>query len=262
MELFVNFCEDTIFEMQLAAQISASDRDEEVLGAEADGVDGKEEEDNDDTRPEQKGSALSVSMKRLLLAPFCGLMTIMCLLSIRNMKRQIKKVTVKGLILAIAVFLQKILSTVCHSIVRAVCSFLHVLYLVFLSGCLIEFAKQTKLSDLFSDLPDPTLDDVTGVTEGVVHKVKGTARTMTSRGDLQATTQDLSAVSRNPQLLTNIFGLQLRKEGGQYMLISQDSDVSEAVNPSEYQVRSGQARTVQYNTVHMHRLQYYLHERS
>lgn len=245
MELFVNFCEDTIFEMQLAAQISASDRDEEVLGAEADGVDEKKEEDNDDTRTEQNGSALTVSMKRLLLAPFCGLMTMICLLSIRNMKRQIKKITVKGLILAIALFFQKILSAVCRTIVRAVCFFLHVLYLVFLSGCLIEFAKQTKLSDFFSDLPDPTLDDVTGVNGGVVHKVKGPARTMASRGDLQATTLDLSAVSRNSQILTNIFGLQLRKDGGQYMLISQDSDisVSEVVIPSKYQVRP-----VQYST--------------
>ncbi|KAB5561969.1 hypothetical protein PHYPO_G00012580 [Pangasianodon hypophthalmus] len=243
MELFVNFCEDTIFEMQLAAQISASDLDEEVLGKEDDGVDEKKEEDknpatdNDDTKGEQRGFSLMVMMKRLLLAPLCGLMMIMCLLSIRNMKRQIKRMTMKGLILAIALFFQKVLSVIFRTILGTVCFFLHVLYLVFLSGCIIKFAKETKLSDFFRDLPDPTLDDVTGVNEGVIHKVKGPTQTISSQSDLQTMTLDLSAVSRNPMLLTDIFGLQLRKEGGQYMLLSRDSNasISEVINPSKFQ---------------------------
>ncbi|MCJ8736532.1 hypothetical protein PDJAM_G00013580 [Pangasius djambal] len=248
MELFVNFCEDTIFEMQLAAQISASDRDEEVLGKEDDGVDEKKEEDknpatdNDDTKGEQRGFSLMVMMKRLLLAPLCGLMMIMCILSIRNMKRQIKRMTMKGLILAIALFFQKVLSAIFRTILGTVCFFLHVLYLVFLSGCIIEFAKETKLSDFFRDLPDPTLDDVTGVNEGVIHKVKGPTQTISSQGDLQTMTLDLSDVSRNPLLLTDIFGLQLRKEGGQYMLLSRDSNasISEVINPSKFQAAASE----------------------
>ncbi|XP_053538759.1 ryanodine receptor 2 isoform X6 [Ictalurus punctatus] len=229
MELFVNFCEDTIFEMQLAAQISAPDRDDEVLGIEDDGVDEKEEDknpatDNDDTKVEQRGFSLMAMMKRLLLAPLRALMMIMCLLSIRNVKRQIKRMTMKGLILAIALFFQKVLSAMLHTILDTICFFLHVLYLVFLSGCIIEFAKETKLSDFFRDLTDPTLDDVTGVNEGVIHKNKGPSQTRSYHGDLQAI--DLSAVSKNPQILTDIFGLQLRKDGGQYMLISRDSNAS------------------------------------
>lgn len=244
MELFVNFCEDTIFEMQLAAQISASDRDEEVLGTEDDGVDEKKEEDknpardSDDSKGEQKGERFILIMKRLLLAPLCGLMMIICLLSIRNIKRQIRKMTMKGLILAISLFFQKVFSAIFNSVLGTVCFFLHILYLVFLSGCIIEFAKETKLSDLFRDLPDPTLDDITGVNEGVIHEVKGRTQTISSRGDLQAMTLDLSAVSRNPQLLTDMFGLRLRKEGGHYMLISQDSNtgVSEVTDPSKHRV--------------------------
>lgn len=251
MELFVNFCEDTIFEMQLAAQISASDRDEEVLGIEEDGVDGKKEEDenpatdNGDTKREQRGFSLLVMMKWLLLTPLCVLMMIICLLSIRNVKRQIKRMTMKGLILTIVLFFQKILSAIFRTILGTVCFFLHVLYLVFLSGCIIEFAKETKLSDFFRDLPDPTLDDVTGVNEGVIQKVRGPTQTISSRSDMHAMTLDLSYVSRNPQLLTDIFGLQLRKEGGQYMLLSRDSNASigEVMNPSKYQVS-----TVQYST--------------
>ncbi|KAI5618783.1 ryanodine receptor 2 isoform X1 [Silurus asotus] len=234
MELFVNFCEDTIFEMQLAAQISASDRDEEMIETEKDGVDKKKDEenknpsiDNDGTKNVQKGYSLNMElMKQLLLTPFSCLMMIMCLLSIRSIKRQIKRMTVKSLVLVIAHFFQRTFSVVCHAILGTICFFLHVLYLVFLSGCIIEFAKETKLSDFFNDLSDPTLDDVTGLNEGVTHVVKGPTRSLSSHGELQAMTLDLSSVSRNPQLLTDIFGLQLRKEGGQYMLLSQDSNTS------------------------------------
>ncbi|XP_058254474.1 ryanodine receptor 2 isoform X2 [Hemibagrus wyckioides] len=240
MELFVNFCEDTIFEMQLAAQISASDRDEEMPGTEDNGTDEKKNEDkssamdNDDTGGEQKGFSSMEMMKRILLAPLCGLMMIICLFSIRNMKRQIKRISMKGLVLAVALFFQTVSSAIFRSVSGTVCFFLHFLYLVFLSGYIIEFAKETKLSDFFGDLPEPTLDEVTGVNDGVTHQVRGPKQTTASRGDLDAMTLDLSAVSRNPQLLTDIFGLQLRKEGGQYMLISQDSSAS--VVPSKYQV--------------------------
>lgn len=240
MELFMSFCEDTIFEMQLAAQISTSDRDDEVLGTEDDKVDEKKEKDinpaihNDDAKGEKKG----LVMKQLFMAPLCGLMMLICLLSIKNMKRQIKRTTMKGLILAISLFFQTVLSAIFHTILGTVCFFLHVLYLVFLSGCIIEFAKETKLSDFFSDLPDPTLDEVTGVNEGVIHKVKDPTQTMSPKGDLQAVSLNLSAVSRNPQLLTEMFGLRLRKEGGHYILLSRDSNssIGDVMNSSKYQV--------------------------
>lgn len=248
MELFVNFCEDTIFEMQLAAQISATDRAEEMPGTEDDGVDEKKEDeeeennlasDDDDTKREQEGFFLTVMMKRLLQAPLRGLMMMMMMiisiLSIRHIKRQIQKMTTKGFILAIALFFQKVFS----AIVGTVCFFLHVFYLVFLSGCVIEFAKETTLSDFFRDLPEPTLDDITGVNEAVTQKVGGDTQAVSSRGDLRAVTPDLSA-GRNPQLLTDIFGLRLRKERGQYRLISQDSITSEIRPPSKYQVSSVQ----------------------
>ncbi|XP_053365921.1 ryanodine receptor 2 [Clarias gariepinus] len=239
MELFMSFCEDTIFEMQLAAQISTSDRDDEVLGTEDDKVDEKKEKDinpaihNDDAKGEKKG----LVMKQLFMAPLCGLMMLICLLSIKNMKRQIKRTTMKGLILAISLFFQTVLSAIFHTILGTVCFFLHVLYLVFLSGCIIEFAKETKLSDFFSDLPDPTLDEVTGVNEGVIHKVKDLSQTMSPKGDLQAVSLNLSAVSRNPQLLTEMFGLRLRKEGGHYILLSRDSNssIGDVMNSSKYQ---------------------------
>lgn len=244
MELFVNFCEDTIFEMQLAAQISASDRDEEVLGTEDDGADAMKDEDknpvtnNDDTEGGQKVFSSTAMMKRLLLAPLCGLMMITWLLSIRNVKRHIKRMSIKGFVLAIVLFFQKVALAIFRTVSGSVCFILNVLYLVFLSGCIIKFAKETKLCDFFRDLPEPTLDDVTGENEGVTHKARGPTRTLASRGDLNAVTLDLSAVSRNPQLLTEIFGLQLRKEGGQYMLLSRDSiaGVGEVMNPSIHQV--------------------------
>ncbi|XP_072545007.1 ryanodine receptor 2 [Salminus brasiliensis] len=245
MELFVNFCEDTIFEMQLAAQISGSDRGEEARGKEEDGAEESKEKDEngyveicDAEEPKGFLSSSSSKMKRVLLAPLYGLKVILSLLSIRNLRKKMKKkMTMKGLFLTIFLFFHNLTMGITRTVLGTIFFFLHLLYLVFLSGWVIEIAKETKLSELFSNLRDPTLDEVTGANEEVA-EVRDQTRALSSRDVLRAVSLDLSAVSRNPQLLTDIFGLQLRKEGGQYTLLTRESsgNLSDLVDPSKFQV--------------------------
>uniref|UniRef100_W5KV56 Ryanodine receptor 2b (cardiac) n=1 Tax=Astyanax mexicanus TaxID=7994 RepID=W5KV56_ASTMX len=199
MELFVNFCEDTIFEMQLAAQISGSGHGEEARGKEEDGAEESQGKDEnvyaENSNPEE------------------------------NLRKNMKKTSVKGLFLAIFFFFQSILTGIIRTIFATICFFFYILYLVFLSGWIINIAKETKLSELVYDLRDPTLDEVTEENEGV-SEVRDQTHALSSRDILRAVSVDLSAVSRNPQLLTDIFGLQLRKEGGQYTLLTRESDGS------------------------------------
>uniref|UniRef100_A0A8B9LMT5 Ryanodine receptor 2b (cardiac) n=1 Tax=Astyanax mexicanus TaxID=7994 RepID=A0A8B9LMT5_ASTMX len=211
MELFVNFCEDTIFEMQLAAQISGSGHGEEARGKEEDGAEESQGKDEnvyaENSNPEEPKDFLSSSLSKMteiLLTPLYGLMLVFSLLSIRNLRKNMKKTSVKGLFLAIFFFFQSILTGIIRTIFATICFFFYILYLVFLSGWIINIAKETKLSELVYHLRDPTLDEVTEENEGV-SEVRDQTHALSSRDILRAVSVDLSAVSRNPQLLTDIF---------------------------------------------------------
>lgn len=237
MELFVNFCEDTIFEMQLAAQISGSDREEEVRGAEEDGTEEKKEKDEDvgveNCEAEKpRGSSFSSKMRKLLRAPLYGVMMLISLLSVGNLRKCMKKGAFSGVVF----FFKNIVAGIIHAILGTFCFFFHIFYLAFLSGWVIDFAKEIKLSELFGDLREPTLDEVTGIGEGFAEAGDKT-HDLSSESSLRAVNR--SAASRNPQLLTDVFGLRLRKEGGRYTLLTGESSdrLGDLVDPSTFQVR-------------------------
>ncbi|KAI4887181.1 hypothetical protein NFI96_021277, partial [Prochilodus magdalenae] len=243
MELFVNFCEDTIFEMQLAAQISGSDHEEEAKGMEMDKTEERKEKDGsiypekgDAEEPRGFFSSLSSKMKYLPLAPLYGLMMILSLFSIRNMRQWLKRTTVRGLFFSVFFSFQSLVNCIVHTVLAIIRFFLHLVYLIFLSGWIIEIAKETRISELFCNFKDPTLDEITGAGEGVVD-VRCQTHTLSSQDVLRAVSLDLSAVSRNPQLLTDIFGLHLKKEGGQYTLLTRESNdsLSDLARSSKFQ---------------------------
>ncbi|KAG1972845.1 ryanodine receptor [Pimephales promelas] len=212
MELFVNFCEDTIFEMQLAAQISGSESGEELKAK-----DDNEEKDN----AEMKENLVEDSR------------------SIRNIRKHIKRITIRNIILAIFSFFQNTLLFITHAFLGLAWFCLFLLYHIFLSGWIIDVAKEMNLADLLGDLRDPTMVEAIGVREGAVREDNVChRRAFSSRGNLRGMSLDLSAVSRDPQLLTDIFGLCLKKEGGNYTLSSGDqhSSLDEFLNTSKCQV--------------------------
>lgn len=88
---------------------------------------------------------------------------------------------------------------------RIICSLL-------LGGSLVEGAKKIKVAELLANMPDPTQDEVRGEGEEGERKP---AETALPTEDLT----DLRTLSEESDLLSDIFGLDLKREGGQYKLI-------------------------------------------
>ncbi len=210
MELFVNFCEDTIFEMQLAAQISGSEGREE-LKAKDDKVEKDKVEKNENLAEDNR------------------------------MTKDLRCFSIRSIISVIFSFFHSVMLFITRAFLGLVWFFLYLLYHIFLSGWIIDVAKEIKLADLLGDLRDPTMVETIEFGEGVVRENNTRhTRAFSSRGDLRGMSLDLSAVSRDPQLLTDIFGLCLKKEGRKYTLSSRDQhgSLDEFLNASKYQVNS------------------------
>ncbi|XP_068795351.1 ryanodine receptor 2 isoform X1 [Struthio camelus] len=209
MELFVNFCEDTIFEMQLAAQISESDLNERSAN----------KEENEKDKPEEQDPRIGffslVTMKSALVALKYNLMTLMKMLSMKSLKKQMKKVkkmTMKDMILALFSSYWSILMGLLHFTCSVFRGFFRIVYSLLLGGSLVEGAKKIKVAELLANMPDPTQDEVRG--EGEEGERKPTETALPAE-DLT----DLKTLSDDSDLLSDIFGLDLKREGGQYKLI-------------------------------------------
>ncbi|TRZ16704.1 hypothetical protein HGM15179_010409, partial [Zosterops borbonicus] len=162
MELFVNFCEDTIFEMQLAAQISESDLNERSANKEESEKDNPEEEDP------RMGFFSLVTMKSALVALKYNLMTLMKMLSMKSLKKQMKKVkkmTMKDMVMALFSSYWSILVGLLHFACSVVRGFLRIICSLLLGGSLVEGAKKIKVAELLANMPDPTQDEVRGEEE-------------------------------------------------------------------------------------------------
>ncbi|GAB0187096.1 ryanodine receptor 2 [Grus japonensis] len=209
MELFVNFCEDTIFEMQLAAQISESDLNERSANKEENERDKPEEQDP------RMGFFSLVTMKSALVALKYNLMTLMKMLSMKSLKKQMKKVkkmTMKDMVMALFSSYWSILMGLLHFACSVIRGFFRIICSLLLGGSLVEGAKKIKVAELLANMPDPTQDEVRG--EGEEGERKPTEAALPTE-DLT----DLRTLSDESDLLSDIFGLDLKREGGQYKLI-------------------------------------------
>ncbi|NXQ35610.1 RYR2 protein, partial [Alaudala cheleensis] len=209
MELFVNFCEDTIFEMQLAAQISESDLNERSANKEESEKDNPEEEDP------RMGFFSLITMKSALVALKYNLMTLMKMLSMKSLKKQMKKVkkmTMKDMVMALFYSYWSILVGILHFACSVVRGFFRIIWSLLLGGSLVEGAKKIKVAELLANMPDPTQDEVRGEEEEGERKPTEAALPAEDLTDLQTLTEE-------SDLLSDIFGLDLKREGGQYKLI-------------------------------------------
>ncbi|NWT49560.1 RYR2 protein, partial [Erythrocercus mccallii] len=209
MELFVNFCEDTIFEMQLAAQISESDLNERSANKEENEKDNPEEDDP------RMGFFSLVTMKSALVALKYNLMILMKMLSMKSLKKQMKKVkkmTMKDMVMALFSSYWSILVGLLHFACSVVRGFFRIICSLLLGGSLVEGAKKIKVAELLANMPDPTQDEVRGEEEEGERKPTEAALPAEDLTDLQTLTEE-------SDLLSDIFGLDLKREGGQYKLI-------------------------------------------
>uniref|UniRef100_A0A2I3GX59 Ryanodine receptor 2 n=1 Tax=Nomascus leucogenys TaxID=61853 RepID=A0A2I3GX59_NOMLE len=209
MELFVNFCEDTIFEMQLAAQISESDLNERSAN----------KEESEKERPEEQGPRMAffsiLTVKSALFALRYNILTLMRMLSLKSLKKQMKKVkkmTVKDMVTAFFSSYWSIFMTLLHFVASVFRGFFRIVCSLLLGGSLVEGAKKIKVAELLANMPDPTQDEVRGDGEEGERKPLEAALPSEDLTDLKELTEE-------SDLLSDIFGLDLKREGGQYKLI-------------------------------------------
>uniref|UniRef100_A0A3Q2ZUA4 Ryanodine receptor 2b (cardiac) n=1 Tax=Kryptolebias marmoratus TaxID=37003 RepID=A0A3Q2ZUA4_KRYMA len=204
MEMFVNFCEDTIFEMQLAAQISGSNTGEKSTGK-------QEEEKSKDESTNNKETRFIYNW--WMLPTY--------LLSGKNL-RTLMKMTLKEIPITLFLFLRLIFMTQVRTIYAIIRSIMYGLYVIFISGGLIEAAKRMRMSDLLGGILEPTLDEVMEVPSGA-DRLRKYSASFSSQTELRVIGQMTAATfPREVDVLSDIFGLKLKKEGGQYRLVTQD----------------------------------------
>uniref|UniRef100_A0A4W3JLJ5 Ryanodine receptor 2 n=1 Tax=Callorhinchus milii TaxID=7868 RepID=A0A4W3JLJ5_CALMI len=187
MELFVNFCEDTIFEMQLAAQISESDSTERSVSKEDTQKDKLEEEDP------KMGFFTLTTVRTALMALRSNVMILMKMFTTKSLKKQVKKMkkmTVKDLIMALFSFYWSLLVGLFHFVFSVFRGFLRIMYSTLLGGSLVEGAKKIKVTELLANMPDPTHDDVDGEVGEGEGKVAPSALPSEDLTDLTAVTEE------------------------------------------------------------------------
>lgn len=214
MELFVNFCEDTIFEMQLAAQMSDAGERSAI------------KEDSEKEKPEEESPEMGffsiATVKTALFALRYNVMLLMKVLSMKSLKKQVKKakkMTVKDMVTTLVSFYWSVLLGLLHFAFSVARGFIRIVYNSFLGGSLVEGAKTMKVSELLANMPDPTQDEVRGETE---EGEKKPADKTSPEEDLA----DLTVATDDTDLLSDIFGLDLKREGGQYKLMPHNPNAS------------------------------------
>lgn len=210
MEMFVNFCEDTIFEMQLASQISEPDvveqpeeEEEEEAHSILDELSGEEE------GALESASAFSTachSVKKKIAS-------VRQIFSVKNMRKhfkKIKKLSIREIITGFFSFFWMLFTGFFKGIYSLIFGFFHVIWSSMFGGGLVEGAKNMKVTDILGNMPDPTQFGIHGdVIEG--EKVE----TVESAGSLDTAMTpagDIAEVDMMLEMLTNP-----KREGGKHV---------------------------------------------
>ncbi|XP_023995313.1 ryanodine receptor 1-like [Salvelinus sp. IW2-2015] len=157
MELFVNFCEDTIFEMNIASQIS-EEEEEEVVDSEdeeEEGGGGGELDENGEEMPPESSSAFSDFLTSVV--NFFNMFTFK---KLRRRYRKLRKMTLKDMVVGLATFIYTILFGILSFIYSVCKGFFMLIWSTLFGGELVEGAKKITVTELLASMPDPTQDEV------------------------------------------------------------------------------------------------------
>lgn len=188
MELFVNFCEDTIFEMQLASQISESDstdrpEEEEEEDEDSSYTEIEGEEEDDKSFESASAFAMACASVKRNVAKFLKRVT---LKNLRKQYRKVKKMTVKELVKVFFSFFWMLFVGLFQLFFTILGGIFQILWNTVFGGGLVEGAKNIRVTKILGDMPDPTQfgihDDVLeaeraevmepGITTELVHFLK------------------------------------------------------------------------------------------
>ncbi|XP_061072692.1 ryanodine receptor 1b isoform X3 [Conger conger] len=166
MELFVNFCEDTIFEMNIASQISEQeeeekedDDEEEAGGAEGNGgrEGGEGDEANGEEGPPESSSAFADFITSVV--DFLNMFTFR---NLRRQYRRLRKMTIRDMVVGLACFFWTILVGILHFIYSVCKGFFLLIWTTLFGGGMVESAKKMTVTEILASMPDPTQDEVHG----------------------------------------------------------------------------------------------------
>ncbi|KPP64861.1 hypothetical protein Z043_116754 [Scleropages formosus] len=166
MELFVNFCEDTIFEMNIASQISEQAEEEkeeddgEACEGGGEGDAGDEDPNGGESQPESSSAFadfLSSTMNFLSMFTFRNL---------RRRYRRVRRMTLKEMVVGLATFFWTILMGILHFIYSICKGFFLLIWQTLFGGGLVEGAKNITMTEILASMPDPTQDEVHGDLPG------------------------------------------------------------------------------------------------
>uniref|UniRef100_A0A670JW45 Ryanodine receptor 3 n=1 Tax=Podarcis muralis TaxID=64176 RepID=A0A670JW45_PODMU len=208
MELFVNFCEDTIFEMQLASQISESDT-----------VDRPEEEEDEpcyvrEIGEDEKGEQSLESASAFAMACVAikkNAATVFKMIRLKNLRKQyrkVRKMTVKELVKVSFSFLWMLFVGFFQMFLTILCSIFQILWSTVFGGGLIEGAKNIRVTKILGDMPDPTQF---GIHDDVLEAEKVE---VTEHGITAEIVQSVKNEKGETDILSDIFGIHTKKESG------------------------------------------------
>uniref|UniRef100_A0A3B4H593 Ryanodine receptor 3 n=1 Tax=Pundamilia nyererei TaxID=303518 RepID=A0A3B4H593_9CICH len=208
MELFVNFCEDTIFEMQLASQISEPDPVERPEEEEDDiqtMMENQEEEDEESAMMESSSAftIACISMKKSL----CHFRQLLTLKSMRRQFRKFRKMSVKEMVRGFFSFFWMIITGLFHFVYSLIWGFFHILWTTMFGGGLVEGAKNMKVTDILGNMPDPTQFGIHG---DVLETEKMEASEASALAELGQMAQGEAAEA---DLMAELLNIQPKKEG-------------------------------------------------
>ncbi|XP_072425167.1 ryanodine receptor 3 isoform X3 [Chiloscyllium punctatum] len=152
MELFVNFCEDTIFEMQLASEISEPDSAERPDDDEDEPISTEEESDEEVLESSSAFAAAYHDFKTRLFKFF----SIFTFKNIRRQYKKIKRMTTMELLMAFFSFFWILLTALVFFVFSVVQGLFQIVWSAMFGGGLVEGAKNITVTDLLASMPDPT----------------------------------------------------------------------------------------------------------
>ncbi|XP_074926682.1 LOW QUALITY PROTEIN: ryanodine receptor 1-like [Chelonoidis abingdonii] len=211
MELFVNFCEDTIFEMQIASQIS----EEEA---------GKEEEEEEETEggegtEAEKAAGAPPEATSAFGEFLAGLLDFFRMFTYRNLRRQLrrlKKMTVKELAVGVSSCVYAVLLGTLLFFSGVLRGLLLLLWNVLFGGGLVEGAKKLTVTELLASMPDPTQDEV--------HGDLGPAEDGQEVAEGEEAAEFVEAGKEEaPDEAGEVFRLEMKKDTGHYRATAPDA---------------------------------------
>ncbi|KAK5879821.1 hypothetical protein CesoFtcFv8_022902 [Champsocephalus esox] len=233
MEMFVNFCEDTIFEMQLASQIS-----------EPDVVEQPEEEEEEDAHSlldelggEEEGALESASaFTTACRSVKRKISNVRQTLSIKNFSKQfkkIKKLSIKEIITGFFSFFWMLFTGFFKGIYGLIFGFFHIIWSSMFGGGLVEGAKNIKVTDILGNMPDPTQfgihgDAIEGEKVEAIESSGGLETAMAPAGDATELDNMLEMLSAP------------KKEGGKHVELGLGdfSELSAEISTSEHKKKA------------------------